>query len=155
MDACGEGGRNASEGGRDPRGEGGRDPRGEAGRDPRGEGGRDLRGELAPEAIDAAAVLTAEERAGLAGRERVVEILHAWGRGRLDRSPAADTLPVRLADLVALRVIARLAADADPGAAIAEARWHALLPARRRHALLAAVARRTASLRALVEASHA
>lgn len=110
---------------------------------------------VALEAIDAAAVLTAGERADLAGAGRVVDVLHAWGRGRLDRSPAADTLPARLADLVALRVLARLADDDDPSAAIAEARWYALLSATRRQALLAAVAARTASLRALVEAHHA
>jgi len=103
----------------------------------------------------AAAALTAGERAELTGCDGVLDVLHAWGRGRLDRSPTADTLPARLADLVALRVLARLAADDDPGTAIAEARWYALLSAGRRQALLAAVAARTASLRALVEAYHA
>jgi hypothetical protein len=110
---------------------------------------------VALETIDAGAVLTAGERADLAGAGRVVDVLHAWGRGRLDRSPTADTLPARLADLVALRVLAQLAAGDDPSAAIAEARWYALLSAGRRQALLAAVAQRTASLRALVEAYHA
>ena len=106
------------------------------------------------EAIDAGIALTAEERA-LAGAGEVVDVLHAWGRGRFDGSPAADTLAVRLADLVALRVLTRLAAGEDAGPAIAEARWYALVPARRRAALLAAVAQRTASLRAVVEAHHA
>jgi hypothetical protein len=106
-------------------------------------------------AIDAGAVLTAAERAEVGGDGSVVAVLHAWGRGRLDRSPAAATLAARLADLVALRVLARLAAGDDANAAIAEARWHALLSAPRRQALLAAVAQRTASLRALVEAHHA
>jgi hypothetical protein len=106
------------------------------------------------EAIAAGAVLTADERAELAGCDRVVDVLHAWGRGRLDRSPAAATLATRLADLVALRVLAQLAADRDASDAIAEARWYALLSAGRRTALLAAVAQRTASLRALVEAHH-
>jgi hypothetical protein len=110
---------------------------------------------VALDAIDAAAALTAGERAELGGCDRVVDVLHAWGRGRLDRSPTADTLPARLADLVALRVLARLAADDDPSAAIAEARWYALLSAGRRQVLLAAVAQRTASLRALVEGHHA
>ena len=105
-------------------------------------------------ALDAGAALTAEERA-VVGPGGVVEVLHAWGRGRLDRSPAAETLAERLADLVALRVLARLAAGDDPGEAIAEARWYALVPAQRRAALLDAVARRTASLRTVVEAHHA
>jgi hypothetical protein len=110
---------------------------------------------VALEAIDAGCVLTATERAGLARCETVVDVLHAWGRGALDRSPTADTLAARLADLVALRVLAQLAAGDDANSAIAEARWYALLPARRREALLAAVAGRTASLRVLVEAHRA
>jgi len=104
--------------------------------------------------VNAGAVLTAAERADLAGCDRVVDVLHAWGRGRLDRSVTADTLTVRLAELVALRVLERLAGGEDASGAIAEARWHALLPAQRRTALLAAVAERTASLRELVEAHH-
>jgi hypothetical protein len=109
------------------------------------------------EAIDAGAALTAEERAlvGPGGVVDVVDVLHAWGRGRLDRSPAADSLAARLADLVALRVMVRLAVGEDAGGALAEARWYALVPASRRAALLAAVARRTASLREVVEAHHA
>jgi hypothetical protein len=110
---------------------------------------------IALEAIDAGAVLTAAERAGVGDGAGVVAVLHAWGRGRFDRSPAADTLAARLADLVALRVLARLADGHDAGGAIAEARWYALLSAQRRDALLAAVAQRTASLRVLVEAHHA
>jgi hypothetical protein len=109
------------------------------------------------DAIDVAAALTAEERSNAGPGSvpgGVVDVLHAWGRGRFDHSPAADTLPTRLADLVALRVLTRLAAGEDGGAAIAEARWHALVPEARRAALLTAVARRTASLRALVEAHH-
>jgi hypothetical protein len=109
---------------------------------------------VALEAIDPTGVLTAGERADLAGCDRAVDVLHAWGRGRLDRSPTADTLPARLADLVALRALARLAADDDPSAAIAEARWYALLSACRRQTLLEAVAQRTPSLRVLVEAHH-
>jgi hypothetical protein len=110
---------------------------------------------VALEAIDAGAALTVGERTDLAGCDRVIDVLHAWGRGRLDRSPTADTLPARLADLVALRVLVRLAAGEDPDGAIAEARWYALLSTPRRNALLAAVAQRTASLRALIEAHHA
>jgi hypothetical protein len=104
------------------------------------------------DALDPGAALTPEERALAPGG--VVDVLHAWGRGRLDRSPAAGTLAARLADLVALRVLTRLAAGDEPGAAIAEARWYALVPAARRTQLLAAVVRRTASLRAVVEAHH-
>ena len=78
-------------------------------------------------------------------------MLHAWGRGRFDRSPTAETLAARLADLVALRVLVRLAAGDDARDAIAEARWYALLSASRQTALLAAVAARTASLRGFVE----
>jgi hypothetical protein len=116
----------------------------------RGESIDQLGGAL--DALDAGAALTAEERALAPGD--VVDVLHAWGRGRLDRSPSADTLTARLADLVALRVLGRLAAGDDAAAAIAEARWYALVPALRRTALLTAVARRTASLRAVVEAHH-
>jgi len=107
------------------------------------------------EGIDAGAALTEPERAELAGCGSVVDVLHAWGRGRLDRSPVAATLPARLADLVALRVLGRLAAGEDAEGAIAEARWYALLSAERRRALLGAVAQRTATLRAVVEAHHA
>ncbi|TMQ02693.1 MAG: hypothetical protein E6J91_50590 [Deltaproteobacteria bacterium] len=105
------------------------------------------------DAIDAGAVLTAEERTLVAGGG-VVDVLHAWGRGRLDRSPDADTLVVRLADLVAARALAQLAAGEDAAGAIAEARWHALVPAARRAALLTAVAQRAATLRKIVEAHH-
>jgi hypothetical protein len=105
--------------------------------------------------FDASRALTDDERAVLGERAGVIDTLHAWGRGKLDGSASAATLPTRLADLVALRVVARLAAGEDARAAIAEARWHALLPARRRTALLAAVAARTASLRGYVEALDA
>ena len=70
--------------------------------------------------------------------------LNAWGRGKLARD--VDDL----ADRVALRVLAQLLADRDPTWAIAEARWHALLPAPRRDQLLTAVARRADSLKALI-----
>ncbi|MEP6862356.1 MAG: hypothetical protein ABJE66_17150 [Deltaproteobacteria bacterium] len=70
--------------------------------------------------------------------------LNAWGRGKLARD-VED-----LADRVALRVLAQLLADRDPAWAIAEARWHALLPAPRREQLLSAVARRADSLKALI-----
>jgi hypothetical protein len=73
-----------------------------------------------------------------------ITMLNAWGRGMLDRD--VD----ELADLVALRVLARLAADRDPAWAIAEARWHAILPANRRTELMSAIARRADSLKAIV-----
>lgn len=102
-----------------------------------------------------AAALTDAERAALGEARDFAATLHAWGRGRLDASASAQTLPVRLADAVALRVLACLIADRDPRGPIAEARWHALLPAARRGVLLDAVARRAGTLRGLVEVSHA
>ncbi len=102
-----------------------------------------------------AAALTDGERAALGGARDFAATLHAWGRGRLDAVASAATLPSRLADAVALRVLACLVADRDPRGPIAEARWHALLPAARRVALLDAVGRRAASLRALVEVHDA
>lgn len=101
------------------------------------------------------AVLTDAERAALGEARDFAATLHAWGRGRLDAVASASTLASRLADAVALRVLARLVDGRDPRAPIAEARWHALLPASRRSMLLDAVARRAASLRSLVEVSHA
>ena len=107
------------------------------------------------EPLDVRRVLAASERNELRDGATVVDALQAWSRGRFDRSPDAATLPARLAELVALRVLARLAADQDEALAIAEARWYALLSSARRKALLGAVAQRTRSLRALVEATHA
>jgi len=72
--------------------------------------------------------------------------LNAWGRGRVDRD--LETL----ADGVALRALAGLLADREPARAIAEARWHALLPRVRRDELLAAVARRAPTLRGILHA---
>ncbi len=100
------------------------------------------------------AALTDRERE-LAGTAGFVETLHGWGRGRLDASDAAATLPVRLADVLALRVLGHLVRGDDAGAAISEARWHALLPAARRTELFAAASARTGALRVLVEAHHA
>jgi hypothetical protein len=102
-----------------------------------------------------AAALTEAERAAIGEARDFAATLHAWGRGRLDASASAATLPTRLADVVALRVLACLMADRDPRRPIAEARWHALLPAARRTMLLDTVVRRAASLRSLVEVSHA
>jgi hypothetical protein len=73
-----------------------------------------------------------------------IRTLNAWGRGKLSRD--VDDL----ADRVALRVLARLLSDRDPAWAIAEARWHALLPADQRDQLLTAVARRADSLKVLL-----
>jgi hypothetical protein len=64
-------------------------------------------------------------------------------------------LTARLADAVALRVLGRLSRGDDGDGALAEARWHALLPAARRRALLDALAERAATLRAIVEGHHA
>ena len=73
-----------------------------------------------------------------------IDTLNAWGRGKV----AGDVRD--LADRVALRVLARLVADRDPAWVIAEARWHALLPAHRRTELLTAVAHRAGTLKALI-----
>lgn len=102
-----------------------------------------------------AAVLTEAERAAAGEVRDFAATLHAWGRGWLDGTAGAATLEARLADAVAMRVLACLVAGRDPRAPIAEARWHALLPAGRRSALLDAVVRRAGSLRALVKVSHA
>jgi hypothetical protein len=102
---------------------------------------------LAAAQTDPLAALVESERAQL---ESFVDALHAWGRGRLDRGV---DVPTRLADALALRVLTRLADNRDPHPAIAEARWHALLPAARRATLLDLVARRVPSLRGLVAMS--
>lgn len=78
----------------------------------------------------------------------LVGVLHRWGRGHLH----GRDLETRLADAVALRALGLLAGGGGPERAIAEARWHALLPAARRTQLLALVARRVP---ALEEACHA
>lgn len=106
-----------------------------------------------PDAVVAADPLTVEERA-LSERSDLTSQLHAWGRGRFDRSPTVGSLPDRLADAVALRVLAELEGGGDPRQPIAEARWYALLPARRRDQLLATLVTRASSLRSLVEAPH-
>ena len=74
-----------------------------------------------------------------------IAALHAWGRGR--SRATADALADALAD----RVLAVALAGGDPAAPIGEARWAALLPAARRTELLAALAMRGASWRALIE----
>jgi hypothetical protein len=96
----------------------------------------------------AAASLTDAERHALGVRTGTADTLHAWGRGRLGNAPS---LVDRFARAVALRILARLVRDRDPGPAIAEARWHALLPAARRDALLAAVAGLSPALRELLD----
>jgi hypothetical protein len=113
----------------------------------------EVHAELANDASSTA--LTDEERAIVGASRDFTTVLHLWGRGRLDTTASSASLPARLADVVARRALACLIAGTDPAAAIAEARWHALLPAARRAALLDAVARHTASLRALVEGPHA
>jgi hypothetical protein len=79
-----------------------------------------------------------------------VHAIHHWGRGRLDASPAAATLPVRIADLVIARAIADLAGSGPEAAAIDRVRWHAMLPSPRKRALIAAIAARAPSLAELV-----
>jgi len=111
--------------------------------------------ELATVHDAARATLTDEERTALPGKRELVDVLHAWGRGQLDRCPTAGTLPTRLADAVALRILAHLVDGRDARAVIAEARWYALLPAARRTTLLDTIASRAVSLRALVEVGHA
>jgi hypothetical protein len=81
--------------------------------------------------------------------------LHAWGRGRFDLCPTAGSLLDRLADAVALSVVAELASGRDPRRPLAEARWYSLLPADRRASLLDNLMARAASLRSLVETPHA
>jgi len=100
--------------------------------------------------IDALGALSEAERKALPGDPDFVAVLHAWGRGRFDQCPTAGTLTVRLADAVALRVLAHLVDGRDERAAVAEARWYALLPAARRRALFEIVAARAVSLQPLV-----
>jgi hypothetical protein len=111
--------------------------------------------EVAALGTDATHALTDEERAVLAEPPRdLIDVLHNWGRGRFDLCPTAGSLADRLADAVALRVLAQLAAGGDADRTIAEARWYALLPAARRTSLLDALTSRATSLRSLVEAAH-
>ena len=92
-------------------------------------------------------VLTIAERAVLGEPLAWSRVVNAWGRGKL----AAADVTVRIADALAARVIGELASGRDGRAAIAAVRWHALLPAARRSALLATLAERTASLHKLIE----
>jgi hypothetical protein len=101
--------------------------------------------QLARELVTPARDLDAVVVACVAIEPEWITTLNAWGRGKLARD--LD----EIADRVALRALARLVADRDPAWAIAEARWHALLPADRRTELLTAVARRADSLRAIVD----
>jgi hypothetical protein len=101
---------------------------------------------------DTARFLSDEERRALPGKHALVDVLHAWGRGQLDNCPTAGTLTDRLADSIALHVLAQLVDGGDPDSVLAAVRWHALLPAARRARLFEAVAGRTRSLHALVEA---
>jgi len=96
------------------------------------------------DAVLAAAHLSDAASAAVADTGDWLRTLNAWGRGKV----ASDVDD--LADRVALRALANLVADRDPAPAIAEARWHALLPAQRRTELLTAVARRADSLKALI-----
>lgn len=87
-------------------------------------------------------------------------LLHGWGRGWLDEPGGAVggdgvvevgdrgdlARAARLADALASRALALLRSGRDAAPVIAEARWHALLPAARRRALLHALACRAPSL---------
>nr|MBA2538378.1 hypothetical protein [Deltaproteobacteria bacterium] len=105
--------------------------------------------------------LSDEERAALAYTpittvdSSLTARLHAWGRGRFDLCPTAGSLLDRLADAIALRVVAELASGGDPEKPLAEARWYSLLPADRRTSLLDNLIARASSLRSLVETTHA
>jgi hypothetical protein len=92
--------------------------------------------------------LTIAERAVLGEPLAWPRVVNAWGRGRL----VAPDVTERIADVLAARVIGELASGRDGRAAIAAVRWHALLPAARRSALLATLAERTASLQELIYA---
>jgi hypothetical protein len=97
---------------------------------------------------DVSRALTADERALLGEPLAWPRVVNAWGRGKLRADDAAD----RLADGLAARVIAELARAGDARTAIADVRWHALLPAGRRAELFATLARRTASLTEVIDA---
>ncbi|HEY3802272.1 MAG TPA: hypothetical protein VGL61_06680 [Kofleriaceae bacterium] len=97
---------------------------------------------------DVSRALTADERALLGEPLAWPRVVNAWGRGKLRADDAAD----RLADVLAARVIAELARAGDARTAIADVRWHALLPAGRRAELFATLARRTASLTEVIDA---
>ncbi|HEV7557831.1 MAG TPA: hypothetical protein VGO00_20335 [Kofleriaceae bacterium] len=99
------------------------------------------------------AALSDDERQLIGDARDFVRVLHLWGRGRLDRSPAAASLAARLSDALASRVLASYLAGDDGRAPVASARWYALLPAARRTALLATASARTPSLS--VEDIHA
>jgi len=111
--------------------------------------------ELVAEVDLAADPLVPAERAVIGPTRDLATTLHAWGRGRLDAMPTAPTLADRLADAVVRRALAELLDGRDPARAIAEARWHALLPAAQRTELLRRIAQRATTLRPLVEVSHA
>jgi hypothetical protein len=88
-------------------------------------------------------------------------LLHGWGRGWLDEpdEPGERDAPgerdgffaartQRFADELCLRALALLRAGGDASSILAEVRWHALLPAARRRAMLNEMARCAPSLRA-------
>jgi hypothetical protein len=96
--------------------------------------------QLACELADGTRGVEAVVAAALRDDAAWLRTLNAWGRGKGVAEIDA------LADGVALRALALLLADREPARAIAEARWHALLPRGHRDELLAAVARRATSL---------
>jgi hypothetical protein len=104
---------------------------------------------------DVARALSADERARLpvASGARIddwVHAIHHWGRGRLDGADDGSRVD-RLADLVIARVLDDHAAGRNERAAVDHVRWHALLPAARRRALLAAMVARAPSIAELID----
>ncbi len=73
-------------------------------------------------------------------------LLHGWGRGWLDDTASAGSMLERLAEELSLRALAAMCGGSGASAILAEARWHALLPAGRRRALMQALGRRAPSL---------
>ena len=99
-----------------------------------------------------AAALSEDERELIGDTRDFVRVLHLWGRGRLDRSPAAASLAARLSDALASRVLASYLAGDDGRVPVASARWYALLPAARRLTLLTTAIARAPSLSEVIHA---
>lgn len=100
---------------------------------------------LVAAASDAAEAAGAVLRGGSAD---LVGILQAWGRGWLDALADADELASAFAEELALRALATLLRGGRVAPLLAQARWHALLPASRRGALWRELTRRAPSLAA-------
>jgi len=98
------------------------------------------------------AALSDDERQLIGDARDFVRVLHLWGRGRLDHSPAAASLAARLSDALASHVLASYLAGDDGRAPVASARWYALLPAARRLTLLTTAIARAPSLSEVIHA---